>query len=270
MRTPWLLRTRLALGSVGTAVVVLATVGVLFAGERNDAASSNDIERIELFDAMDAGLVEVKFIPRNDEQARILVRNKTDKPINVRLPDAFAGVPVLAQGFGGGGGGGGGGIGGGGGGGGQGVGGGGGGGGGGGRGGGGGGNFNIAPEKVGNFKVAIVCLEHGKPDPRPAMEYEIRRLENFTTKPAVRELLELFGSGKIDHRVAQIAAWHLNNEMSWQELAAKEIRRTNGQRYPYFSRQEIHAAIAAVKYVQDLAAEREPVVSSPGDRPLAP
>lgn len=252
MKRPWLMRNRVAIGFCSTTLVLFISVGFVLAGERSaDKASNANEEAIELFDAIDAGLVDLKFIPRNDEQARILVENKTKQPLDVRLPDAFAGVPVLAQGgFGGGGGGGGG----------QGV----GGGGGGGRG---GGNFNIPPEKIGNIKVATVCLEHGKPDPRPAMEYEIRRLENFTTKPGVRELLELLGRGEVDRRVAQVAAWHLNNDMSWEELAAKEIHRANGQRYPYFSQRELKAAVAVVKHVQQVAAEQEPVVTSPGDNP---
>ncbi len=266
MRMSGFMRNHLAQRSIGSAVVLLAVVGALFAGERNGgAAADGDTEQIELFDAMDAGLIDVKYIPRNAEQARILIHNMTDQPLDVRLPDAFAGVHVLTQGgFGGGGGGG---RGGGGGGGGQ--AGGGGGGGGGGRGGG-GGNFNIPPEKIIKIKVATVCLEHGKPDPRPAMEYEIRRLESLTTKPGVRELLEMFGRGEVNQRVAQVAAWHLNNDMSWQELAAKEIHRANGQRYPYFSRQEIHTAIAVVKHAQEVAAQRDPIITSPGDDPLAP
>ena len=39
----------------------------------------------------------------------------------------------------------------------------------------GGGMFNVAPEKVGKFKVPTVCLEHGKHDPTPRVTYEIRR-----------------------------------------------------------------------------------------------
>ena len=44
-------------------------------------------------------------------------------------------------------------------------------------GGGGGGFFNIPAEKVGQFKVQTVCLEHGKKDPRPAIPYEIKPIE---------------------------------------------------------------------------------------------
>jgi len=134
---------------------------------------------VDLFDGMDRGDVEVVFIPLGAEKANLLVTNKTDKPLFVRLPDAFAGVPVLAQGggfggggFGGGGGGlGGGGIGGGGGGG-QALGGGGGGGFGGGGGGfggggggfgGGGGVLRIAPNRKTKTTVQTVCLEHADP-----------------------------------------------------------------------------------------------------------
>ena len=141
----------------------------------------------------------------------MLIKNNTKKPLNVKLPDAFAGVPVLKQlGIGGGGGGGGGGN--------QSMGGGMGGGmmGGGGMGGGGmgGGMFNVAPEQVGQFKVATVCLEHGKKVPRPKIPYEIAPLDRVTTEPGVKELLMAFGSGRINQRVTQAAAWHLANGLS--------------------------------------------------------
>ncbi|MBX7168548.1 MAG: hypothetical protein K1X74_19580 [Pirellulales bacterium] len=211
--------------------------------------TNDDAEQLELFAAIKAGQVDVKFIPRNDKQARLLVKNLTDKPINVRLPDAFAGVPVLNQ-FGGGGGGAGGAGGGGGS---QGV----GGGGGGGFGGGGGGQFNIPPEKVGEARLATVCLEHGKPVPRPNIPYEIRPLDDFTTSTGVRELLQAFSAGQVDQRAAQAAAWHLNNGLSWEELAAKRIEHVDGTSEPYFSPAEIHAAIAATRGALEQAAAAE-------------
>src|SRR5690606_4769250 len=65
-----------------------------------------DHQTVEFFQAMKDGQLNVKFIPENDEAANVLIENKTDKPLNVKLPEAFAGVPVLAQlgGMGGGGG----------------------------------------------------------------------------------------------------------------------------------------------------------------------
>ena len=49
--------------------------------------------------------VDVKFIAKSDHAARMIITNKTKQPLNLQMPEAFAGVPVLAQ-FGGGGGGG--------------------------------------------------------------------------------------------------------------------------------------------------------------------
>ncbi len=55
----------------------------------------------QMFAAMEAGQIDVKFIPLGPEKANLLIKNLTEKPLNVQLPAAFAGVPVLAQ-FGGG------------------------------------------------------------------------------------------------------------------------------------------------------------------------
>ena len=153
-----------------------------------------DDETVELFSAMEADQLEVKFIPKDDTVGRLIIKNKTNRPLNVQLPDAFAVMPILAQpGLGGGGGGqaGGGGLGGGG------LGGGGLGGGGGGAG---GGCFNIKAEKVDDLKVPIVCLEHGKPEPRPAIPYEIRPLDAFSQDPVLYQLMKLFGTGQINRR----------------------------------------------------------------------
>ncbi|MCB0351846.1 MAG: hypothetical protein KDD38_11735, partial [Bdellovibrionales bacterium] len=186
-------------------------------------------------------LIEAKFIPRDCKQAKLIVTSKSDEPLTVRLPRTFAGVPVPAQGGFGGPGGGAGGFGAGGGRGGAGnnqqgggqnqgmggmMGGGmmGGGMGGMGMGGGmGGGMFNIAPEKTVRMEAHCVCLEHGKEEPRPKVPYEIRPIDEFTDNADVQELLNLFATGQVNQRVVQAAAWHLANNMSWAELAAKQI-----------------------------------------------
>ena len=60
------------------------------------AADGKAVEVINagLFEAMDAGQVDVKIIPRDAKQANVLIRNLTDKPIELRLPRAFASVPI--------------------------------------------------------------------------------------------------------------------------------------------------------------------------------
>ena len=241
------------LGLVGVGLL-LASAALAAEGRKGFITKSKydpQARTVEMFAAIENGDISVKLIPKDSTQCRVLIENKTDKPLNVKLPSAFAGVPVLAQiggmggmggrrggsgrgGMGGGNQGMGGGMGG--------M---------GGMGGGGRGMFSVPPEKIGKFKVPTVCLEHGKQEPRAAIPYEIKPLESFTTKPGVRELCEMIGSGQLDQRAAQAAAWHLNNDMSWQELAAKRLRHANGMSQPYFNRGEIQAGIqiaaAAVK-----------------------
>lgn len=236
---------------LGSVVVGLLLVSAALAAEGRKgfitkSKFDSQARTVEMFAAIEKGDIAVKLIPKDSTQCQVLIENMTDKPLNVKLPSAFAGVPVLAQmgGMGGMGGrrggmGGGSGMGGGN----QGM--------GGGMGGMGGGMFSVPPEKIGKFKLPAVCLEHGKNEPRAAIPYEIKPLESFTTKTGVRELCEMIGSGQLDQRAAQAAAWHLNNDMSWQVLAAKRIRHANGMSQPYFKRSEIQAGIkiaaAAVK-----------------------
>ena len=220
-------------------------------------ATEESVQQVEFFQAKADGLLEVKFIAKNDHAARVILRNTTNQPMDVKLPEAFAGIPVLAQ-FGGGGGGGfggggrgGGGFGGGGmGGGSQGMGGGMGGMGGGGMGGmgGGGGFFSIPPEKVRRIDLPVVCLDHGKKDPSSSMPYEIVPVDEYVDRPEVVHLLKAFGYGELQHAAAQAATWHLNNDISWPALAAKrQGTRRSFNRPPYFRRQELQAAVAYAK-----------------------
>ncbi len=248
--------------SVGTSVLAATPAGALAkSGEFNDQHKS-----VEMFQAIEQGQIDVKVIPKDSSECNVLIENKTDQPLNVQLPAAFGGVPVLAQ-FGGGAGGMGGGLGGGGGSSTQSFGGGMGGMGGGGMMGGGGGFFNVAPEKVGQFKVPTVCLEHGKKEPRAAIPYEIRPIEQVTDKPAVHALCAMLGTGQVNQRAAQVAAWNLNCNMSWQELAAKRLRFANGTSRPYFLPTELRAGVQlAAMAVQK--AEQKPAVS-PGEQQAA-
>ncbi|HLA84267.1 MAG TPA: hypothetical protein VJL29_05705 [Thermoguttaceae bacterium] len=244
-------------------VVLLATVAVGAERQRKLKAGLYNPKdaTVEMFSAIDAGDIEVKLIPKDSTETRVLITNKTDRPLNVKLPDAFAGVPVLAQigGLAGGGvGGGGGRRGQGGGGGSQGFGGGMGGMGMGGMGGMGmGGMMNVKPEKVGNLKAPTVCLEHGKHDPRPEVAYAIKPIDQFTDKGEIRELCTMLGQGRLNQRAAQAAAWHFSDGMSWQELAAKQLRFANGTSQPYFSPAEIQAAMQIASSAVALAKERQ-------------
>jgi hypothetical protein len=252
-RSNWLLMFAVLVSAGGFACSVEAATGK--ASGKTEAAKS---PAVPFFQAVDDGQIDAKFIARNDEEGRIIITNKTTKPVNVQLPEAFAGVPVLAQvgggGFGGGGrGGGGGGLGGGGGGQ-QSVGGGGGGGMGGGGMGGGGGMFSIPPEKTTKIDVPLVCLDHGLRDPSSSRPYKMIPADEHVNQPAVVELLKAFGRGELDHQAAQAAAWHLNNNLSWDQLAAKlQGTRRSPSRPPYFTRQQIQAGVAYANEATRLA-----------------
>ena len=226
---------------------------------------------VEMFAAMDAGDIKVELIPKDAKESSIFVTNNTDESLSVEMPEAFVGVSVLAQGFGGGGGlggGGGGGNRGGGnrgggqqGGGGQGIGGGvgggqgGGGRGGGGRGGGGGGlgggNFNIPPGKRARIKVATVCLEFHKDDPRPSLEYEIKPVDDYVKDQSVIEMLKMLANDEVTQPVAQAAAWHKMDSLSFEFLLShnrKEL--SNGYFERFFTADQVYWGRELVTFAQ--------------------
>jgi hypothetical protein len=244
------------LASVAFGAALLAAPHAATAASDTPEASASDVE---LFQGMADGTIDGKIVMLNDHEGRILLTNNTKQPLNVKLPEAFAAVPVLAQ-FGGGGGGrggggrsssssssgnsnqsSGGGLGGG------------------GLSGGGGGMFSIPPEKTGKIEVPMLCLEHGKRDPSSAIPYKMMPADEYTDRPAVVELLKSFGRGELQHGAAQAAAWHLNNDLSWEELAAKKQGTTRSMRRPpYFSHEEMQAAMGYANAAIASAENAEP------------
>ncbi len=234
-------------------------------------------ETVALFSGVADQRLEVKVIPKDASECRVLIKNLTDRPLNVLLPEAVAAAPVLAQlgnqGF----------I---------------------------WGNdhqanapqnvgagfppnqwgnnpgnffnnpgnnnffnvngnnrrgnpplmplFNIAPEKVAQFRLQSVCLDHGKPTPKPQMPYELRPLDTVSDKPEVAALCGMLGRGEIGQRAAQAAAWHLNSGLSWEQLKAKQRTMAMGRiREPYFGAAELAAARKAVEHVKETLKDRE-------------
>ena len=215
-----------------------------------------ETKTVEMFQAMDQGLLTVDFIGKDAKEANLIFKNKGDEPLNVLLPATFGAVPVLAQGMMGMGGMGGGGMGGGGmggmggggmggmmggggmGGGGQGMGGGMGGGGMGGMGGGGmggmggggmggmggggmGGMMRVDKDVPRKMTVATLCLNHGKADPNPRMKYKVVRLAEVNDSPVIEEFCKALATGKVSQNTAQAAAWHVANGLTWEELVHK-------------------------------------------------
>ncbi|MGE0606472.1 MAG: hypothetical protein AB7O62_05035 [Pirellulales bacterium] len=245
------------------ALCVVGTGSVVHGAEKLPFVKSGpynaDHQTVELFAALENGEIDVKFIPNDSTSAQVLIENKTQQPLNVRLPAAFAGVPVLGQfqqqpgGFFNGGG--------------Q-------------RGGGqqGGGQnqstgggfgngqqngqqngqangnfFNVPAERVGLMKVKLVCLEHGKPEPRAAIPYKLVPIAEFSDKPEVAALCSLLGDGKVSQKSAQFAAWHLANDMSQEELASKKIHHLDGSSERFFTADQVRGGKLAVAEAEKMA-----------------
>ncbi len=249
-------------GSCLALIVCFVVVAAAVAAE--PASPAPKATMVELFAAMESGELDVKIIPKDSKTGNIIIENKTNKPLTIKLPEAFGAVPVLPQ-FGGCPGGGFGGCPGGGMGGNQGM--------GGGMMGGmggmggmmGGGMFNIGPEKAGKVKIVGVCLEHGKKDPSPHVPYKLVKLEAVAKNPEAREMVKMLVRGEIDQHSAQAAVWNLENGLTWEELARKVgVKHLNGSVEPYFTAAHLQRAFAATKIAE---ARAEKASKQSGEQP---
>jgi hypothetical protein len=205
-------------------------------------------EKAEMFTAVESGILSVRVVAHNPEGGKMYFKNLSGKPLTVILPEAVTIVHVLKQ-FGGGGMGGfgGGGMGGG------------------GFGGGGGaGFFSIPPDRVAQVPYHSVCLNHGKQDPSPAMTYVAVPIEKYTDNKILQETIRMIGTGRLDYSVAQAAAWHITDNMSWEELGnlrANEIEGIESYADPVFSTDQLQSAqqlvVEAAKRI-DERAKNEP------------
>jgi hypothetical protein len=205
-------------------------------------ALAADPASVDLFESMKAGDLEARFIPKNAAAGTVILTNKTDQPLHIKLPEAFAGVPVLAQvrppifnpgnannganngaanqsvgasfpGMN------------------QGI-------------GQGNGIFSIDAGRARKLKVVSVCLDFGNPDPNPRIPYELVPLAHRTTDPQLADLVKALGRGHLDQPVAQAAAWHLSNHLSWSDLAAKSrTTHIGGSPEPLFTPAQLTRAL---------------------------
>jgi hypothetical protein len=119
--------------------------------------------------------------------------------------------------------------------------------------------FSVPPKATVQVKLQTVCLDHGKPDPRPKMRYVLLRFQDYSKDKKLQHLIESFDPQKTDREAVQAAAWHLSNGMTWKALMAK--KRLNGIRaVPYFTRQQIDQALEfvdqAMKFVEQSDEQR--------------
>lgn len=214
-----------------TAAIIVALAGAVPAFGRTPsiASTASDLPQVQDVLAAEAeGLVAVRFIPNDSRSAQVIVTNTSKRPLTLRLPEAFVGVPVLAQLPGGG------------------------------AppgvpqpvGGGqpamgmpGGGPFSLPPEKVRRFRVPTVCLEHGRREPAPRIPYVMKPLEAQGGDPRIGDVLMSLSSGHVSQKAAQAAAWHVANGLSWERLAGEASKRLGGEPdLPFFAPADLMAA----------------------------
>ena len=240
-------------------------------------------EQVDFFTAMDAGDIAVRVVAHDPKGGNVFIENLTHKPLTVKLPDAVAMVHVLKQvgnnGFFGNGQGNangqtgmsgqqqgsaqslGGGFG---------------------QSNGGGngqvmgnnnafpgfpgqGFFSIPAERVAQVPFHSVCLNYGKPDPSPRMTYQTVPLETYTADPVLQELLRDFGTQRMDQSLAQAAAWHLTDKLSWNDLARIKkftIPGVFSSQVPIFSWSQLQGAQRLVTKAE-VAAKQRPATTTP-------
>lgn len=160
-------------------------------------------EKVDFFDAQDDGRVESKLVANDSKGGFVFISNTTDQTLNVTLPQSFVAVQVLKQlGMGGGG-----------------------------MGGmGGGGMFSIPPERTLKVPFVSACLNHGKAEPNPRVEYKIVRVSDYTDDAVLAELIRMVGTGRVDQQSAQAAIWTRTDNLTWEQLASKSVRGIHGYR----------------------------------------
>jgi hypothetical protein len=189
-------------------VIILSSSGIAAPPERAEA--------VDFFKARQAGDLDAKFIAANEKRGHLLLENEGERPLVIRMPEAFAGVPVLAQfapfpgpnpgpvpG--------------------QGV----------------GipgnvnqrgpflqGNWNVPPERLvelqpaqkRTFRIESVCFDHGKPTPNARMKYDIVPLADYKSDKRLAELIRVFGEGRYSQPAVQAIAWHYASGKTIDEL----------------------------------------------------
>jgi hypothetical protein len=120
----------------------------------------------------------------------------------------------------------------------------------------GGGMFNIPAGRDGMLKVGTLCLEHGKPDPTPHMNYVIRPLSELNSDPKIEMLCRMLANDQVNQGVAQAAAWNMANDLPWNKLVTmNRVELMDGYFERYFSQQQVMMAQRLVQGITQQVAK---------------
>lgn len=211
--------------------------------------------RVPVFDAIESGQLDVRVVARHAHQLTILLHNTSDQPLAIELPGIFAAVPVLpeqegssrpatqpqslgigyssatirkvapagnAQAWGA-------------------V--------------NSGGVLSVGPGRIVRRTLRSVCLEYGSPEPTSKDKYRLARIKDVQSNENVSQLLGYLREDS--HRVIQLAAWHLNNKMSWQQLSTIRIPSLPGRPGGAFTQRELQTAYRLVEWLKKRRTESD-------------
>lgn len=127
---------------------------------------------------------------------------------------------------------------------------------------GGGGMFTIESRKTHKESVRTVCLEHGKKEPRPSVEYTIVPIDQYTDNKTTQVLCAMLGDEEVNQNALQAAVWNTENGLSFDELAAKTKQEgANNPVTSYFQTAELSVGAELL----EKAAERAQVLQEVED-----
>jgi hypothetical protein len=240
-------RTSLALATLAQIATLAQMIVVSFSA----TALAADPAAVDFFDARAAGDLDAKFIAVNEKRGHLLLKNHGQQPLKIRMPAAFAGVPVLAQfdpipfppepaqplgipgqvGL----------------------------------------NerqlFNVAPENLVELKpgqkrtirIKSVCLDHGKPTPNARMKYDVVPMADYNSSAELAELMVVYGQGKYSQPAVQAMAWHYANSKTIDELRTLRHKNTKQR---IFTTAQIDEAVRLDQEVRAQTKQREQSVST--------
>ena len=116
--------------------------------------------------------------------------------------------------------------------------------------------------------VATICLNHGKADPNPRMKYKVVRLEEVNDSPVIEGFCRVLATGRVSQNIAQAAAWHVANGLTWEALIRKPrvVSEYTGVEL-FFSSFEVQAAMRLTSSVT--AEAKSLALYAPSDQPTS-
>jgi hypothetical protein len=107
-----------------------------------------------------------------------------------------------------------------------------------------------------------VCLNYGRPEPSSRMTYKLVDPAKTPASPALIELLASYGP-RINQEVMQAAAWHLANDLEWNQVAGLPDRSVPGTSARLFTPAQVRSAQQLVVAAEQRAEERTKAAAQP-------